>query len=429
MNQYFIIKGGQPLSGDIDVYGSKNAATPIIAATLLTKESSIIDNIPLIEDVFTMIKILESLGAKITWIDKRKIKIDPSHINVDKIDQKLVKKLRSSVLLISPLCHHSRSFQLSQPGGCLIGARPIDDHIDALGEFGLRVKRSFESYEFYYEKLTPKNVVLNQFSVTATENLLMLASCLSGKTTIKIAAKEPHVLDLVSFLTKMGAKIKSLPDHIFEIEGVKNLHGVKYHKIIPDPIEAATFLIIGIVCRGKITVNNVRIDHLDLVLQKLKAFGAKFEIIPQNTKEHLFKIKTYPALQLEAVAKIQALPYPGIPTDIQSMFGVLATQANGTTMIQDPLYEGRLKYIDELIRMGANAIIADPHRALIMGPTPLYGQEINSFDLRTGACLIGASLLAKGQTKISNIYQVDRGYERIEQRLQKINANIRRVEE
>jgi UDP-N-acetylglucosamine 1-carboxyvinyltransferase len=315
-----------------------------------------------------------------------------------------------------------------QPGGCLIGVRPVDTHFEALAELGLDTKTENGFYHFRYNpKKAKKEVVLKEFSVTATENVLMLASTLPQTTILKIAAIEPHVLDLVSFLNKMGAKIKHLPNHSFEIKGISNLKGVKKHEIIPDPIEAGSFIILGIACKGNLKVNNVRLDHLEIVIKKLQEFNAKFNFTLQDKAKQLYSVEIIPT-DIKSASKVQTLPYPGIPTDLQSIFGVLSTQANGTTIIQDPMYEGRLKYVDELIKMGANAIIADPHRALIVGPTPLYGQEITSFDLRAGMCLIIAALLAKGESKINNIYQVDRGYEKIDERLKRINADIIRVD-
>lgn len=428
MPQSFIINGGKPLKGSIDVFGSKNATTPILSASLLSKEPSIISNIPLIEDVLNLLNIIESLGAKVTWLGPKTVKIDPSNLSLKNLDQKLIRRIRSSVLLIAPLCARFKNFQLMQPGGCLIGVRPVDTHFEALADLGLETKADNGFYHFKYNsKKAKKEVTLKEFSVTATENILMLASTLPQTTIIKIAAIEPHVLDLVSFLNKMGAKIKHLPNHSFEIKGNPNLKGVKKHEIIPDPIEAGSFIILGIACKGNLKINNVRLDHLEIVIKKLQEFNAKFNFILQDKTKKLYTVEIIPS-EIKAVSKVQSLPYPGIPTDLQSIFGILATQANGTTIIQDPMYEGRLKYVDELIKMGANAIIADPHRALIVGPSPLYGQEITSFDLRAGMCLIIAALLAKGESKINNIYQVDRGYEKIDERLKHINADIIRVD-
>jgi len=423
----FVIEGGHPLKGDIDVYGSKNATTPIIAATLLSKEKSVISNIPLIEDVLNMLKIIESMGVKVRFISERKVEIDPLNFDLKKVDKKLIKKLRSSVLLVGGVSHKSSKFNLVQPGGCLIGVRSISTHLLALKELGVKIRATKEGYSIDYSKMHSAEICLEEFSVTATENILMIASLIKGKTILKTAAIEPHVIDLVDFLNKMGAKIKIKPGHVFEIEGVSSLEGAN-HKVIPDPIEAGTFIVMAAVCRGRVVVHNVRLDHLDLVLKKLESFGVKMEYVLENKKEKLYSVDVLSCSKLKA-NKIQTLPYPGIPTDLQSMFGVLATQCEGTSLIFDPMYESRLKYLDELNRMGANSIIAGPHRALITGVTPLYGREITSFDLRTGACLIIASLLARGTSKITNAYQVDRGYEKIELRLNKINANIKRINE
>jgi UDP-N-acetylglucosamine 1-carboxyvinyltransferase len=421
----FVIDGGKTLKGEIEVRGSKNAALPILAAALLTKDISIIDNIPLIEDVKRLLEIIESMGGKVEWLSKRKVRINPKDLNFKKIDQSLVKKLRASVLLIPSLLHRFKKFKLAQPGGCLIGVRSIDAHLDALSQSGIKVKKTSTFYHYNGSDIHNGEIVLKEFSVTATENILMLASLIPGKTVLKLGALEPHVEDLVVFLRKMGAEIKVISPHIYEIVGKRKLLGAS-HKIIPDPIEAGTFMILASAMRSKILVKNVRVDHLDLVIKKLKEIGVKMEIY--NNKGSYSNILIFPSFSLNGI-KIQTQPYPGIPTDLQSPFGVLATQTNGTSLIFDTMFDGRLKYIDELIKMGANAIIADPHRALITGPTPLYAQDINSLDIRSGISLVIAALLAKGKTVIKNAYQIDRGYERIDERLKKLGANIERIEQ
>ncbi len=256
-------------------------------------------------------------------------------------------------------------------------------------------------------------------SVTATENAMMLASSLPGKTVIKIAACEPHVEDLGNFLISLGAKIKGLGTHTLEIRGTSRLHGAQ-HTIIPDANEAATFIILGVATGSAITVKNVQVEHLDLVLEKLKEFGAQFEIKKNS-------LKIIPAKKLKAVTKIDTRPYPSIPSDIQAPLGVLATQAKGDTLIFDTMFEGRFGYIQELKKMGAKAKLLDAHRAIISGPTKLKGKIITSFDLRAGATLIIAGILASGKTVIKNIYQVDRGYEKIEERLIKLGVKIKRI--
>lgn len=417
--EYFEIKGGKRLGGEIDVRGSKNAATPILAATLLTREKCVISNIPLIEDVFRMIEILESLGAEIKWLGKRKISVRAKNIRPEKINIEKVKLLRSSILLLGPMSARFNKFKLYHPGGCVIGKRPVGTHFRALEKLGVKIYQDGKKYIIEAKNKKAGKVVLGEISVTATENAMMLAAGLSGKTIIKIAACEPHVEDLGKFLISMGAKIKGLGTHTLEITGTKNLRGVK-HKIIPDASEAATFLMLGVATKSPIRVKNAKEEHLDLVLEKLREFGADFKIEKNS-------ITVVPAKKLKAVAKVDTRTYPGVPSDVQAPFGVLATQAEGRTLIHDSLYEDRFNYVRELVKMGAKAKVLDAHRVIIEGPAKLKGREIKSFDLRAGASLIIAALLAKGKTTIKDIYQVDRGYEKIEERLQKLGADIKRI--
>lgn len=423
-NSKFVIKGGKKLSGEIDVMGSKNATTPILAATLLTSEECIIDNIPLIEDVFRLIEILKQLGAEVEFIGNKRLKIRAKDIDMEKLGNTGVRKLRSSVLLMGPLLARFGKIKIQKPGGCLIGNRPLDAHLEAFVDLGAEISLSDDNSLEIILKSKPKNeVVLREFSVTATENILMLASLIPQRTIIKIAAMEPHTQDLMGFLKKMGVKIKLIDSHTIEICGAKKLNGAK-HKIIPDQIEVGTFLVLGGLLGSDMLIKNCRIDHLDLILKKLKEFNIDYKF--EKRKGNLADIRIKANYPLKA-AKIQAMPYPGIPTDLQSIFGVLATQAQGTSMIHDPLYEGRFKYLDELVKMGANVVVCDPHRALITGRTQLQGTNITSYDLRAGASLIIAGLIASGETVINDAYQVDRGYERIEERLRKLGAEIQRA--
>ncbi len=419
--QKFIINGGKRLEGTIDVRGSKNAATPILSACLLTQEECIIDNIPVISDVLKMIEILQSMGVEIEWLEEHKVRVKAgSNVDPEKMDFSIVGHMRSSILLLGSLLARFKKFKIRQPGGCIIGSRPVGVHFEALEALGTKITQEKEYYCFKADRLIGKTIILKEFSVTATENLMMAAALAEGTTTIKIAAIEPHVQDLARFLIKMGARIKGLGIHTIEIKGVEKLHGAS-HKIISDPIEAGTFAILAAATKGKVRINNVNLHELDLVLEKLKEMGVKLE-----TGEN--KLLISPSIKLNSVKKIEARTYPGVPTDLQAPFGVLATQADGTTLIHDTMYEGRMGYINELNKMGANAIICDPHRALITGPTPLYGQDITSFDLRAGATLIIAALLAEGQSTINKIEQIDRGYEKIEERLRNIGADIERME-
>ncbi len=417
MANHFVIQGDRPLRGVIEARGAKNAAFPILAASLLTKKECMIDNLPLIEDVFRIIELLKSMGAKVTWEGERCIKIKNSQIDPDQIRGDLIGLLRGSVLLFGPLLARFGNVKFPQPGGCIIGARPIDAHLDGFRQLGVKIAKDGNKY-LLSGKGSGGTVILNEFSVTATENLMLFASLIPKKTVIKTADQDYQVQELAKFLKKMGVRIKGIGTHQLIIEGKKQLDGA-VHKIMNDPIEAGTFILTAAACKGDVLVKNVEVDFLELPLKKLKDFGVPYEIFGKT-------VRVRPWKQLK-IDKIQSLPYPGIPSDLQSAFGVLATQAKGSTLIHDPLYEGRLKYLEELNKMGAEIYFADPHRAIVNGPTQLYGRELGSFDLRGGAALIIAGLIAKGESIINNIYQIDRGYEKIEGRMQKIGANIKRV--
>lgn len=417
--QKFVINGGKPLEGEVNIKGSKNAATPILAACLLTREECVIDNVPLVADVLKMIELLKSMGVETEWVGERRLKVKAGeNVDPEKMEFSIVGQMRSSILLLGSLLARFKKFKIKHPGGCIIGARPVGIHFDALEALGAKITQDGDFYYFKADKLIGKKIILKEFSVTATENLMMAATLAEGTTTIKIAAIEPHVQDLARFLNKMGAKIKGLGIHTIQIDGVEKLRGAE-HSIIPDSIEAGTFAIAAAVTKGNVEINNVNLHELDLVLEKLKEIGVNFE-----TKKNKLAVK--PSSRFNSVNKIETRTYPGIPTDLQAPLAILATQAEGTTLIHDTMYEGRFAYINELNKMGANAIICDPHRALITGSTPLYGQKITSFDLRAGATLIIAALLAKGQSVIEKVEQVDRGYERIEERLKALGADIKR---
>ena len=419
--EIFEIKGPNELKGEIEVRGSKNAATPILAATLLTDKPCVIKNLPLIEDVFRMIELIKGLGADVDWAGKRALRIQAKNINPDGLDPDLVNKLRSSILFLGPLLSRFKKVSMPQPGGCVIGARPIDAHIEAMKEIGAVVEEKDDKLFFKLnEKSKDREIILPEFSVTATENVLLSSSLVEKKTIIKIIALEPHVQDLILVLKKMGADIKYLGPHEIEIKGKKKLKGFD-HSLIYDPVEAGTYLILAGVTKSKFKIKNINMSHLDLVIKKLKDFGMGFEIKKDG-------IIADGRNKLKAVSKIQTMPYPGIPTDLQCNFGVLATQAGGATLIHDPMFEGRLKYLEELNQMGAKVLFCDPHRALVFGKTKLFGKAIKTYDLRGGAALILAALAASGKSTIDNIYQIDRGYERLEERLQKLGAKIERME-
>ena len=421
MIEKFIIQGGKKLNGVIDVRGAKNVTFPILAATLLSKKECVISNVPLIEDVFRMLEILESMQVEIEWKNRRTLKVNAKNLDPSKIKNELVRKFRGSILLIGPLLARFGEVEFPYPGGCIIGARPIDTHLDAFSQLGVEIvsKPRDLKFKFNNQNLAQETkVTLNEFSVTATENIMLFAATLSQKVTIKIADSDYQIQELAKFLKKMGVKVKGAGTHTVTIQGTKQLKAANY-KIIGDPIEAGTFILMAAAVKGNIIVRNVEVQYLEFFLKRLRLFGVPYEITGKTVK-----IKPWKSLKID---KIQSLPYPGMPSDLQSAFGVLATQAKGSTLIHDPLYEGRLKYLEGLIKMGADIIFADPHRAIINGPSQLYGADLGVFDLRGGAALIIAALIAEGESVINNVYQVDRGYEKIEQRLKKLGADIKRT--
>ncbi|MDD5639629.1 MAG: UDP-N-acetylglucosamine 1-carboxyvinyltransferase [Candidatus Pacebacteria bacterium] len=426
-----IIEGKKKLFGDLEVAGSKNATFPVLAATLLTEEDCIIDNLPLIEDVYRLLEIYESMGVKVEWLGERKVRINAKNANPKKMDADLILKFRGSVLLIGALLARFNKASLPQPGGCVIGVRNIDSHLDVFEQMDVIVKKEKtkkngrEKNAFSFTLKQKKNeyfVILDEISVTATANATLLATAFKKVTIFGGDVDYPNH-ELIRVLKKMGVSILGEESHRLEIKGGQKLKGFE-HSIMYDPIEAGTFIVLAATTKGDITIKNVEYYYLSFFLKKLKSFGVNFEIIQKGNG--LVDIKMIPSKNI-IIKKIQAMPFPGFPTDLLQVIGVLASQTKGQTILHDPLYEGRLKYLDALTKMGAEVFLSDPHRATINGITKLYGQDVGSFDLRGGASLIIAGLIAEGTTTISNTYQIDRGYEKIEERLNKIGANIKRI--
>ena len=419
MAEKFLIKGGAPLNGEVEISGYKNSAGAILAAVLLSEKESVIGNLPLVSDVLNEIEILKKMGAEIEWLARNKIRINPADISPERIPIELFGKMRVSVLLIGPVVARFGSFKVPHPGGDAIGLRPITAHLEGLKDFGVEVE---EKGGFYFFK-RPKNfegkrIVLKEFSVTATENLMMAASLAKGKTKIEIAAAEPQVQDLGKFLEKMGLKIKGVGTHTIEIEGKRELSGVNF-KISPDPTEAGTFLIAFAITHGEGKIKNVNPEHLIMFFEKMKEIGVIFKVFENEILVKPSK-KIFPT-------KIQALPYPGFPTDLQPQISVLLTQAEGKSLIHEPLYENRFQHLQELRKMGADIEITDPHRALIFGKKELIGNKLNASDIRSGAALVLAALAAKGTSEIERISQIDRGYEKFDEKLKELGAKIERI--
>ncbi len=414
----FIIQGPCKLEGEITVSGSKNAALPILAATLLAKGKFRITNVPMISDIDNLIEIIEGLGAKITF-ENHVCEIDTTKVNSWQPDERKVKNMRASILLAGPLLARFGKVELAHPGGCFIGARPIDLTVEGFEKLGATFTESEETYLFKTKGLVGTEIAA-EFSVTGTENIIMAATLAKGYTHINLAACEPHVVNLCYFLKRMGADITGIGTHNLLIRGKKKLRATNF-KVVYDQIEAETFVIAAAASRGELKIKGfIKDDHFAF-LQKLDRANVNYEFLGNET---IFVKQT---TSIKPIS-IRTAVYPGIPTDIQAPFGVLMTQAEGISEIYETIYEGRLNYLNELNKMGADCIIKNAHEAIISGPTALYGTTIESYDLRAGATLLIASFIASGESVIERAELIDRGYERIDERLNAIGANIVRVE-
>ena len=415
----FKINGGHTLSGNIRVGGSKNAVLPIICATVLTDEQCVLRNVPDILDVKNLIIILENLGSKVIYENKT-ITIDNSNINSFRPDPELVKKLRGSILLLGPLLSRFREVEIPHPGGDLIGKRSIDTHLLVFEELGAKVE-SEHSVHITADKIVGSRIVLDEMSVTATENAIMAAVRAHGTTTIHMAATEPHVQDLCKFLNAMGAKIEGIGSHSITIEGVEKLHGAE-HDIIFDNEVTTSFINLAAATKSEIIIEKIQPQYLDAALLKFKQMNVNFKV--EKDSIHVLK----PTGPYRA-AKIKSNIHPGLLSDCIPPFAVLATQAEGTTLVHEWMYEGRLGYIHELSKMGAKVRILDQHRAEIEGPTHLHGRNVSSLDVRSGMVLVIAALVAEGKSVLHDVEHVDRGYEHIDLMLKRLGADIERMED
>ncbi len=420
MPDKFIINGNRPLEGEIRVGGYKNAAGPILIASLLTEQDCVFDNLPLINDILNIIEVLKSLGTEVEWLGKRKIKIKKNNsIRTENMDFEKAGKTRMSVLFIGALISRLSRFKIVRPGGDRIGLRPIVTHLEALEKMGVKIEQEGDFYYFQRENLKGQDIVLQEFSVTATENIILASVLLKGETTIvRGAAAEPQIQDLITMLNLMGADIEKEGDHIIKIKGVEKLAGVEY-RIMPDPSETGTFIVMAALTPGQVKIQEAIPDNLTLFLAKAEKIGVNFKI-----KDQTITVDYSPNLK---AIKVQALPSPGFPTDLLPIIVPLLVRAEGRSLIHDPLYENRLRYVDELRKMGADIEIVDPHRAFVFGHVDLQGRTVESGDVRAGASLVIAGLMADGQTIIEHIDQIDRGYEKIEERLQLLGADIKRI--
>lgn len=416
-----VIHGGKPLNGRIRVSSAKNAVLPIIAATMLASTPSRLLEVPHLEDVHTICEVISSLGVKVTVDDKKQeIIFDAATLTATEAPYELVRRMRASFLVMGPLLARSGEARISLPGGCAIGSRPIDLHLKAFEALGATI----EMGDGYVHAKAPNGLKGNQVyldfpSVGATENVIMAASMAEGKTVIENAAEEPEIVDLVTYLNSMGANIRGAGTNIIRIQGVPELKGA-VHTVIPDRIEAGTYLIAAAMAGGDVYVENALSEHLKPVVAKLKEAGVTVE-------EHIDGIRVISDGTLKA-ADIKTLPYPGFPTDMQAQFMALTTIAEGTSTVMETVFENRFMHVDELKKMGAQIRIED-RRAIVDGIKRLHGAEVRATDLRAGAALVCAGLAADGETKVTQLSHIDRGYDDLVGKLKRLGADIVRVDE
>ncbi len=418
-SEKFIITGGKRLEGSVEISGAKNSALSIMAATLLTKDVCILRNIPHLTDVDTMIAVIRKLGIKVEWKEDNTLYIDSDYFNNYEAPYELVKKMRASILVMGPLLARLHKAKISLPGGCAIGARPVDFHIKGFETLGAQVKVEKGYIKAEVNKLRGGDIYLDFPSLGATENIMMAASLSEGVTKIENAAKDPEVVELGNFLIKMGAKIEGLGTDLIKINGVKKLNGVDYN-IIPDRIEAGTYMIAAAITSGDILIEKIDPLLIKPLIVKLEEAGVKI-------KQEKDLIEVIGPNSINAV-DIKTLPYPGFPTDIQPQFMALSCVAKGTSVITETVFENRFAHTGDLIRMGAD-IKVEGRSAIIKGVKKLSAAPVMASDLRGGAALILAGLVADGTTELSRIYHLDRGYVNLEKKLTALGADIHRVEE
>ncbi len=417
MESKFVINGGKKLKGEIKVKGAKNAALKVFAAAVLTSGTVRLSNVPEVEDIVRISELLKDLGVKISHPKYGEYHVTASKIKKVPMNSDIASKLRASIVLTASLLARTGQVKFPHPGGCVIGERPIDIFLDGYKSLGATINYQNGLYEIKAKKLTGAKFVFNTVSVTGTEAMLMAASLAKGKTILKNCACEPEVESLANFLNSCGAKIQGAGTPFITIEGVDSLKGGEY-ETIPDRIEAGTFAILAAATKSNVLIKNCEPEHLDSLWNVLRNAGVNLKIGKDS-------VEVFP-LRLKAV-NVKTHEYPGFPTDLQAPFCVLLTQAEGQGLVHETIFEGRLLWLDDLKRMGANVLTHDPHRISIQGPTKLRSRDIESPDLRAGMAYLIAALCAKGKSTINNVYQIDRGYEKIEERLRKIGADIKRI--
>ena len=415
--QKIVIRGGARLHGEVHVSGAKNAALPILASALLARGRSTFRNVPALGDVRTMGRLLTRLGAEVEDAGKGVMRIDTTNAAGHEAPYELVKTMRASVLVLGPLVARGGRARVSLPGGCAIGARPIDQHLKGLEAMGARIELARGYVNASARRLRGASIVFDMVTVTGTENLMMAAALARGRTTLENAAREPEVEELGRVLNKMGARITGAGTSLITIEGVDELTPIE-HSVIPDRIEAGTLLVAGAITGGNVLLRDCLPEHLDAVIAKLRAAGAEVAADGDGIRVR-GKAEFQPA-------DVSTQPFPGFPTDMQAQFMVLMTRARGQSVLSETIFENRFMHVPELMRMGADIHI-EGRTAIVRGPTKLAGATVMATDLRASACLVLAGLIARGTTEVLRIYHLDRGYDRLDKKLRALGADVRRA--
>jgi UDP-N-acetylglucosamine 1-carboxyvinyltransferase len=422
----FVIEGGHPLDGRIRAAGNKNGALPILAACLLTDEPVVLHNVPRIRDVETMVALIADLGADVEWTGENDVRVHAASRSSHELDGELASRIRASFLLAGPLLAREGRASVPPPGGDVIGRRRLDPHIHAFAELGAEIDIGAR-YELRTAGLRGKHIFLDEASVMATENAVMAASLAPGETVIGNAACEPHIQDLCRFLVSLGAEIDGIESNVLRVRGVERLSGGEW-RVGPEHIEVGSFIGLAAVTGGDVTIDDVEPKDLQAILPTLERVGVHVEFDGSS-------LRVPPNQELAIlddlggqIPKIEDGPWPAFPADLTSIAATVATQARGTVLIFEKMFESRLFFVDKLVSMGARIILCDPHRAVVSGPTRLVGQQMSSPDIRAGMAMLLAALCAEGTSTIGNVGEIDRGYERIDERLRSLGARIERVE-
>src|SRR3954470_19170775 len=423
----FVIQGGVPLSGEVVPAGNKNAALPILAACLLTEEEMVVRNVPRIRDVESMLGLLERLGVKVAWTGDNEVKLQADSVSGTEVDEELANRIRASFLVAGPLLARFGEVRMPPPGGDTIGRRRLDAHLDAFRDMGAKIDGDlWIELSAPPDGLKPVGIFMDEPSVMGTENALLAAALTPGPTTIVNAACEPHVQDLARVLCKMGAQVDQIGSNVMTVHGQEKLGGAE-HSVRPDHIEIASFMALAAATSGELRIRDIVAEDLEGIRRHFRRIGLQTMVEGDDLLVPPEQKLTIRDDQGDAIPKIDDGPWPAFPADLTSIALALATQADGTIMIHEKMFENRLFFVDKLVAMGARITLCDPHRAVVYGPSRLHGERVESPDIRAGMAILIAALSAEGETHIGNIRQIDRGYEQIDVRLRELGAHIERV--